>query len=184
MMKTAFAFGTDSSRQVGSGRIPFPLKLLAILVLTMAAMTVYDTTVYHSETDYDVCRSPLFKCTSCGAVASYSIRELQAKVPPKQLASMKGSLVLDCPKCKKHTLTQAVICLKCENVFAIIMNSGQDSINDKCPKCGESYIKAWQEKYRRETEESWFDKLGFKIQRSLRNIGLSLHNWWIFGFVW
>jgi len=69
------------------------------------------------------------------------------------LGPLMGPLVLECPKCKQKTLTQAVGCPKCGEIFILQMDFAQGKFDDKCPKCHESYAKSWQEKYREKNGE-------------------------------
>ena len=65
------------------------------------------------------------------------------------MGPMMGPMVLQCPKCSKQTLTQAVECPveTYKEVFIMNMDPMKGIFDDKCPKCGVSYSKAWQEKY-------------------------------------
>jgi hypothetical protein len=94
-----------------------------------------------------------FKCTTCGKVVMYTIRDLQKMQKPGQMGPMMGPMTLDCPKCEKKTLTQAVECPKCGEIFVMKMDPAKGLFNDKCPKCHESYAKAWQEKYKKSKQE-------------------------------
>jgi len=93
-----------------------------------------------------------FRCTNCGLVRSFAIRELQKMQKPDKADPSMGPMKLDCTQCGKKTLTQAVECPKCQEIFVLKIlkiDATRNSLDDKCPKCGESYIKAWQEKYRK-----------------------------------
>ncbi|NLX07152.1 MAG: DUF1559 domain-containing protein [Phycisphaerae bacterium] len=89
-----------------------------------------------------------FKCTACGAVVMKNLDELQQMHETEKMAPMMSSMKLVCPKCDNKELTQAVLCLKCDEVFIFEMDpmAGAD-FDDRCPKCGVSYAEAWQEKY-------------------------------------
>jgi hypothetical protein len=91
-----------------------------------------------------------FKCTSCNNLVWYTIRDLQKKQKPGKMDPMMGPMTMDCPKCHKKTLTQAVECPKCKEIFVMKMDPAKGLFDDKCPKCKESYAKVWQEKYRTE----------------------------------
>jgi prepilin-type processing-associated H-X9-DG protein len=91
-----------------------------------------------------------FKCTNCKTVVLYSIRELQKMQKPGSMGPMMGPMTLDCPECKKKSLTQAVECPKCGEIFVMKMDPDKGLFDDKCPKCKESYAKAWQEKYKKD----------------------------------
>jgi prepilin-type processing-associated H-X9-DG protein len=95
-----------------------------------------------------------FKCTNkeCGEVTTYTVADIQMM---NQTSSQPttGPEMLDCPKCKKHSLTQAVKCPACEEVFIMNKNPEEMGFNDKCPKCGKSYVKAWKEKYPKRSEQ-------------------------------
>ncbi|MFA5864038.1 MAG: M56 family metallopeptidase [Phycisphaerae bacterium] len=93
-----------------------------------------------------------FKCSDCGTVVKYTIGKLQKMPKLRTMSPMMGPLVLDCPKCKREALTQAVECLKCGEIFIMKMDPDKKVFDDRCPKCGTSYAKAWQEKYRKSTE--------------------------------
>jgi rRNA maturation protein Nop10 len=103
------------------------------------------------QSEIDKERKIPFKCTNkdCGEVVFYTTRELTKTLKPGE-NPMMGPVVLDCPKCKKHTLTQAVECPKCGEIFIMMMDPQNGVFDDKCPKCGVSYAKAWQEKYQKE----------------------------------
>jgi hypothetical protein len=91
-----------------------------------------------------------FKCTDkdCGEKVYYTIGELQKMPPPGTMGPMMGPMVLKCPKCNNSTLTQAVECPNCGEVFIMKMDPQTNIFDDKCPSCGVSYAKVWQEKYR------------------------------------
>lgn len=61
---------------------------------------------------------------------------------------MAGPMTLECPACHQKNLTQAVQCPKCGNIFVMQTDPAANKFDDSCPKCHESYAKAWQEKYR------------------------------------
>jgi predicted RNA-binding Zn-ribbon protein involved in translation (DUF1610 family) len=92
-----------------------------------------------------------FKCISCGDIEKYTISELQ-KMPKINKGPMMGPMKLNCPKCGKDTLTQAVVCPSCGEIFVMKMDPAKGLFDDKCTKCGKSYAKAWQEKYRKAGE--------------------------------
>jgi ribosomal protein L37AE/L43A len=122
---------------------------LTIIVLAMALITVFDS-VFSDPNAIDQNRKIPFKCTNkaCNAVVYYTIGEIQKMQQPGQMGPMMGPMILNCPKCNQKTLTQAVECPKCSEVFIMNMDPMKGVFDDKCPKCGESYSKAWQEKYR------------------------------------
>jgi hypothetical protein len=135
----------------GSGGQPLPLVILTIIVLAMALITVFDS-VFSDPNAIDTNRKIPFKCTnkSCNEVVFFTIGDLQKKQNPGQMGPMMGPMVLQCPKCSQQTLTQAVECPveTCKEVFIMNMDPMKGIFDDKCPKCGTSYSKAWQEKYR------------------------------------
>lgn len=131
----------------GGGQ-PLPLVILTIVVLAMALMTVYDAASGGSNR-VNLNKKIPFKCTSCGEVVYYTIKDLQKMQKPNAMGPMMGPMVLTCPKCHKKTLTQATKCPKCGEVFIMKMDPAKGLFDDKCPKCGTSYAKAWKEKYRK-----------------------------------
>lgn len=111
-----------------------------------------DAKASHSQVNLD--KQIPFKCTSCGHIERVTIRDLQKKVQPdKDHGPMMGPMTLDCPKCQKKTLAQAVECPKCATIFVMKMDPKTDLFDDRCPKCQESYAKAWQERYRKSNGE-------------------------------
>lgn len=105
----------------------------------------FSTLLAQSDTNAtDPNRKIPFMCTNtdCNTVEFFTVDHLQKT----QQSSSMGPLVLDCPKCQKHTLTQAVACPACGEVFIMNMDPQKGIFDDKCPKCGESYSKAWQER--------------------------------------
>ncbi|MFA5865737.1 MAG: hypothetical protein WC975_13770 [Phycisphaerae bacterium] len=134
----------------GGGQ-PLPLVIVTLIVLAMALITVVDSVLPGGGIDTK--KQIPFQCTSCNSVVKYTIGELQKMQDPSKMGPMMGPLVLDCPSCKKHSLTQAVECPQCNAVFIIKMNPAQGQFDDKCPKCETSFAKAWQEKYRKENGE-------------------------------
>jgi prepilin-type processing-associated H-X9-DG protein len=96
-----------------------------------------------------------FKCTNkdCGTIELFSIGELRKMQEPVEKGPMMGPMVFDCPKCKKHSLTQAVECPACEEIFILNMDPKIGVFDDKCPKCGKNYVKAWKEKYPKRSEK-------------------------------
>jgi len=135
----------------GGGQ-PLPMVILTIIVLAMALITVFDS-VMGSGNGPDLKKKIPFKCTSCQEVTFYTIGEIQKMQKPGQMGPMMGPLVLDCPKCGKHSLTQAVECPSCGNIFIMQIDPSKGMFDDKCPKCGISYAKAWQDKYKKENGE-------------------------------
>jgi len=91
-----------------------------------------------------------FKCTNCSTTVPYTIRELQQMKKPDEMGPMMGPLILPCPKCHKDTLTQAVECPNCSEIFIMKVDPATGTFDDKCPKCHESYAKSWQKKYWKE----------------------------------
>ncbi len=137
----------------GGGGEPVSLIILTVVVLVMALITVFDATLGGGAGGVNLDKQIPFKCTSCSNVVMYTIRDLQKMQKPGQMGPMMGPMTLDCPKCKKKTLTQAVECPKCGEIFVMKMDPSKGLFDDKCPKCKESYAKAWQEKYRKSKEE-------------------------------
>ena len=132
-----------------AGGQPVPLVILTIVVLAMALLTVWDAATGGSS-KINLNKKIPFKCTKCSAVVYYTIKDLQKMQKPGQMGPMMGPLKLDCPKCGgKKTLTQAVQCPKCGEVFIMEMDPKTGMFDDKCPKCGSSYAEAWREKYRK-----------------------------------
>jgi predicted RNA-binding Zn-ribbon protein involved in translation (DUF1610 family) len=132
----------------GGGQ-PLHLVILTVLVLLMAIVSVYDAAFGGSSNGVNLDKKIPFKCTSCDNIVMYTIRNLQKMQKPGQMGPMMGPMTLDCPKCRWKTLTQAVECPKCGEIFVMKMDPSRNMFDDKCPKCGESYAKAWQEKYRK-----------------------------------
>jgi len=135
----------------GGGQ-PTPLIVLTVIVLAMALVTVYDAAV-GGDRGPNLDKEIPFKCTSCGNIQKFTIRELQKMQKPGEMGPMMGPMTLNCQKCGKKTLTQAVECPKCQEIFVMKMDPSRGLFDDKCPKCGESYAKAWQEKYRKNKGE-------------------------------
>jgi len=152
--KSLWVRPVSSGGTIGSsgGGQPLPLVILTIIVLAMALITVFDN-VLKSSGSVDMNKEIPFKCTSCGVIVKYTLKELQEMQKPGQMGPMMGPLILDCPQCKKHALTQAVECPKCSEIFIMKADFTSGKFDDKCPKCHESYSKAWQEKYRQENGE-------------------------------
>jgi len=135
------------SRSAAGGQ-PVPLLVLTVIVLAMALITVFDSLMPTSGVNLN--KQIPFKCTNCGNIQQFTIRELQKMQNPGQMGPMMGPMTLTCQKCGKKTLTQAVECPKCQEIFVMKMDPSRGLFDDKCPKCGVSYAKAWQEKYRKE----------------------------------
>ncbi len=135
----------------GGGQ-PTPLIVLTVIVLAMALVTVYDAAV-GGDRGPNLDKEIPFKCTSCGNIQKFTIRELQKMQKPGEMGPMMGPMTLNCQKCGKKTLTQAEECPKCQENFVMKMDPSRGLFDDKCPKCGESYAKAWQEKYRKNKGE-------------------------------
>jgi ribosomal protein L37AE/L43A len=133
----------------GGGQ-PLPLVILTVVVLAMALITVFDS-VTSSGREIDLSKQIPFKCTNpqCNEVKFYTLGELKTMQKPGSMGPMMGPMILDCPKCSQHTLTQAVKCPKCDEVFIMKMDPSKGMFDDKCPKCGVSYAKAWKEKYQK-----------------------------------
>jgi len=134
------------------GGQPVPLVVLSVIVVIMVLLTVYDTTLGTSS-GFNSNKEIPFKCTSCGNIQKFTIKELQKMQKPGEMGPMMGPMKLVCEKCNQKTLTQAVECPKCQEIFVMKMDPSRGLFDDKCPKCGESYAKAWQEKYRKEQGE-------------------------------
>ncbi len=130
------------------GGQPVPLLVMTIIVLSMALISVFDS-VMGTGTGINLDKKIPFKCTKCSNIVMYTIRELQKMQKPGAMGPMMGPMTLNCPKCNNKTLTQAVECPKCAEVFVMKMDPSRGLFDDKCPKCKESYAKAWQEKYRK-----------------------------------
>jgi hypothetical protein len=135
-----------------SGQPPVSLVVLTVIVLAMALVSVYDSAM-GPGTGVNLDKKIPFKCTGCGNVVMYTIRDLQKMQKPGSMGPMMGPMILDCPKCSKKSLTQAVECPKCAEIFVMKMDPAKSMFDDKCPKCKESYAKAWQEKYRKSNGE-------------------------------
>jgi rRNA maturation protein Nop10 len=135
---------------------------LSILIIILSIITLGDYGLHGSGSQPNLDKEIPFKCTHCSTVAWYKIRDLQkmfktATIPGPTTSPadplrglMMGPMTLNCPKCGKKTLTQAVECPKCQFIFVMQMDPAHNKFDDKCPKCGVSYAKAWQEKYRKE----------------------------------
>ncbi len=127
-----------------------PLVILTVIVLVMALLTVYDTVFAGPK----ISNKPIpFKCTNCGNIVEYKVSELQKMQKPGEMGPMMGPMTFNCPKCNKKSLSQAVKCPTCSEVFVMKVDPGKAIFNDKCPKCGESYAKAWKEKYSKSKEQ-------------------------------
>lgn len=157
MRKSAFRISRGfSAITIGGsgGGQPLPLVILTVVVLAMALLTVFDSVMGNSG-GVNLDKEIPFKCTNdkCnppdGTIVKYTIRDLQKITQPGGMGGpMMGPMTLDCPTCKQKTLTQAVECPKCQFIFVMQINPAANKFDDRCPKCGESYAKAWQEKYR------------------------------------
>ncbi|NLX07107.1 MAG: hypothetical protein GXY33_18380 [Phycisphaerae bacterium] len=131
----------------GGGQ-PLPVVVLTVVVVVMALITVYKS--INPGDGLDPNRKIPFKCKACGEIAHKTLGELQAMSETQQMGPMMGPMKLECPKCGKKELTQAVQCPQCEEVFIFEMDPMQmTEFDDRCPKCGVSYSEAWQEKYRK-----------------------------------
>jgi predicted RNA-binding Zn-ribbon protein involved in translation (DUF1610 family) len=146
LLKTRFSGITIGGS--GGGQ-PLPLVILTVAVLAMAIVTVIDAG-FGNSSGLDLNSEVPFKCTSCGHVERYTIKQLQSMQKAGAGGPMMGPLILDCPKCKKKALTQAVECLKCKEVYIMDMDPMKGKFNDKCPKCGSSFSQLWREKYAKE----------------------------------
>jgi predicted RNA-binding Zn-ribbon protein involved in translation (DUF1610 family) len=130
----------------GRGGQPMPLMILTMIVLSMALLTVLDTVWGGPE----ISQKPIpFKCVSCGHIVIHKVADLQKLHKPGSMTPMMGPMVLDCPKCGKKSLTQAIECPKCTEIFVMTIDPDKRIFNDKCPKCGVSYAQAWKEKYQK-----------------------------------
>jgi predicted RNA-binding Zn-ribbon protein involved in translation (DUF1610 family) len=134
------------SRRNDGGSPPIRLTILTVIVLAMAVVTVYDTVFGRNL--YDRNKQIPFLCVSCGNIQKITIGELQKMQKPGSGGPMMGPMVLPCAKCGKQALTQAVACPKCGEIFILQFNPAGGKFDDRCPKCHESFAKAWQEKYR------------------------------------
>jgi ribosomal protein L37AE/L43A len=136
------------------GGQPVPLLIMTIIVLSMALISVFDSVLGSGAGGVNLDKQIPFKCTNakCNEIVMYTIRDLQKMQKPGAMGPMMGPMTLNCPKCNNKTLTQAVECPKCKEVFVMKMDPSKGLFDDKCPKCHESYAKAWQEKYRKSKE--------------------------------
>ncbi len=133
----------------GGGGQPVHLVILTIIVLAMALISVWDSVTSGMGGGVNLDKKIPFKCTKCGAVVWYTIRDLQKMQKPGAMPMM-GPMKLDCPKCGgKGTLVQAVQCPKCGEIFIMKMDPKTGMFDDKCPKCGASYSAVLREKYRK-----------------------------------
>lgn len=154
--------GADGGANRGGGTRALKLMMLSILLIVLSAISLADYGRNLKRSHVNLDKQIPFKCTHCNEVAYYKIRELQKMFKPTTrpgtstrpgegfIGPMMGPMVLDCPKCHQKTLTQAVECPKCGEIFVMKMDPTKNMFDDKCPKCHESYAKAWQEKYRKE----------------------------------
>jgi hypothetical protein len=150
----------------GGGVKGVNLILLSIFMILLAIVTLTDYGMSRRKATVNLDKEIPFMCTQCSSVYAYKIRDLQKMQKPfgaaglttqpttgpageAMLGPMMGPMTLECPKCHQKTLTQAVECPKCQEIFVMKMNPAQNLFDDKCPKCGVSYAKAWQEKYRK-----------------------------------
>ncbi|MFA5866193.1 MAG: hypothetical protein WC975_16090 [Phycisphaerae bacterium] len=164
-----FKMGLDGAT-VGSGGGSKSLKVmgLSIFAILLAIISLVDFGIKQSRSGLDINKEIPFKCTSCDYIYLYKIKDLQ-KMPelaattqpttnPAEIMGpmigplMMGPLVLKCPHCHIKTLTQAVQCPKCEEIFIMKIDPIKSIFDDKCPKCQESYAKAWQEKYAKQNK--------------------------------
>ncbi|MFA5864549.1 MAG: hypothetical protein WC975_07650 [Phycisphaerae bacterium] len=147
----------------GGGGSPRAFKVmgLSIFAVLLAIITLVDFGINQSNSRINLDKEIPFKCTSCDYIYLYKIRDLQKMVEPitttgpttnpaQLMGPMMGPLILECPHCHQKNLEQAVQCPKCEEIFHIRMDPSKNIFDDKCPKCHESYSKAWQEKYEKE----------------------------------
>jgi len=136
------------------GGQPLSLVVLTVVVSAMALITVYDAVSGSRTSGVNPQKQIPFKCLSCNTIVQYTIKDLQKMQKPGEMGPMMGPMKLECPRCHRKELTQAVECPRCNEVFVMKMDPSKGLFDDKCPKCGESYAKAWQEKYRKtKTEE-------------------------------
>jgi hypothetical protein len=167
--------GLDGDNR-GAGNRSQKLAALSILMIILSIITLSDYGMHQKDSQVNLDKEIPFKCTSCTNLVWFKIRDLQKMFKPitttgpavgptatgpattmpttnpadRLMGPMMGPMTLDCPKCHKKTLTQAVACPKCNEIFVMKMDPKANLFDDKCPKCHESYAKAWQEKYRKE----------------------------------
>jgi len=161
----------------GKGKwLALKVEVICFLMIVLALLTLRDYKQSQAQAQVNLDKQIPFKCTACSSIEYYKIRDLQKIYKPEQMRlaqgpatqpanaaeagkpptttapvmePMMGPMTLQCKKCGKKTLTQAVECPKCQNIFVMKMDPAKGLFDDKCPKCGESYAKAWQEKYRK-----------------------------------
>jgi predicted RNA-binding Zn-ribbon protein involved in translation (DUF1610 family) len=166
------SFSTGFGFAGGSGSRANKIVILSLFMIALSVLTLMDYALSRTRSGVNWDQKVPFKCTKCGLVESFTIRDLnkineseikrlgvsaepggtttQPTTLPVLGGPMMGPLTLECPKCKDKTLTQAVECLKCQTVFIMNMDPMKGIFDDKCPKCGESFSKAWREKYAKE----------------------------------
>ena len=113
-----FAKGLSGVTIGGSGGgKPVPLIIVTLIVLVMALVTAFDAMsagpggIDWSNKDAFICRTP-----GCGYVNTYTRKQLTKMVTSDTL----GPMVVDCPQCKKHALTEARKCPKClDSIFEL-----------------------------------------------------------------
>ena len=142
------------------------IALLGFVGIPLFALTVFVVIEAVAE-DRTLCIDPRipFKCTNCGKKCSFSLGELKKMTQSPTTKPVAGPVRLTCPDCEKKTLTQAVRCLACKEIFVMEFDPTTGTYNDHCPDCGKSYSKLWNEKYRRYQKKPGIFK---RIARALR----------------
>jgi len=125
------------------------VEIVCIVMIFLASLTLGHHWKTQAPGNINLDKKIPFKCVSCNKITQFTIKDLQKMQKPGEMGPMMGPMKLECPQCKKKELTQAVECPKCNQVFVMKMDPAKGLFDDKCPKCGESYAKAWQEKYRK-----------------------------------
>ncbi|MFA5865965.1 MAG: hypothetical protein WC975_14930 [Phycisphaerae bacterium] len=133
----------------GSGGLgSLKLVFLSIFIIALAILTLSDFERGQRNYNLNLDKLVPFKCINCNTVVLYKIRDLQKLQTPNDIGFIMGPVILDCPYCRTKNLTQAVECPRCKEIFIIKMDTMRGFFDDRCTMCGESYSKAWQEKYR------------------------------------
>ena len=91
-------------------------------------------------------KTMVFKCTSCGKVARYTLGEVREMIK----GPLSSPVVLDCEQCGQRTLTQAAECPQCGEVFVILLTRPDSDI---CPNCGTGYLNLLRRKQGQANQE-------------------------------
>ena len=120
------------------------ISLLAVaLILAVVCIWIYADYRQPPPSGAYFGKTMVFKCTNCGLVTHYTLGEIRAMISrPEDVGS---PLVVNCDQCGQKTLTQAVECPNCGEVFIVI--PGQ---SDLCPQCGTRYFRNLREKHSQE----------------------------------